>query len=153
MSTLTQRFMRALPGVIYAAIMALGITMVIDGVSGREWLLCQLSNGLCVGDFGVAGTILRLLYSVVGLAVTILSVFTLYRYLRLGGARQQRNEADRLLLQRAIVEIRTLYRQRQYARALMLIESLRKKYPGNAQLRELEVLLTRELDVQEMQQR
>lgn len=127
--------------------------MIIDGLSGREWLLCQMSSSLCIGDFGSAGVVLRLLYSVVGLALSILSVFTLYRFLRLGGARQQRNEADRLLLQRAILEIRTLYRQQQYARALMLIESLRKKYPNNAQLRELETLLTRELDVQEMQQR
>lgn len=130
--------------------MVLGLTLVIDGLSGREWLLCEVTATLCIADFGVSGLILRLLYSVVGLALTILSVFTLYRFLRLGGARQQRNEADRLLLQRAIVEIRTLYRQRQFARALMLIESLRKKYPNNAQLQELETLLARELDVQQM---
>lgn len=49
---------------------------------------------------------------------------------------------------RAITDIRALCKQGEFGKALLLVETLRRKYPQNRQLHELEQRLHRALDDQ-----
>lgn len=138
-----------LPAIIYALLSAVGVLLAWTGFLQSDWVFCYLSAGLCISGLGLVGMVLDALVGSLGLFMAISFGFMLYRVIRLGGARRVVNEADRLLLHRSILEIRQLCEQDQFGKALMLVESLRQKYPANKQLKELEARLHRSLDRQE----
>lgn len=138
-----------LPAMLYGVGAVLGITLAWTGFLQTDWVLCHLSKQLCISGLGLAGSMLDALVGSLGLVMAAVFSFMLYRFIRLGGARLVVNQADRLLLHRSIREIRQLCAQEQFGKALMLVESLRQKYPSNRQLQELESRLHRSLDQQE----
>ncbi len=138
-----------IPAMLYSLFAALGFAMLADGALGSDWVFCTWTAALCVGDLGRVGTILLALYGTLGLALLAAFGFMLYRVIRLGGARVRVNEDDRLLVGRAIGEIRELCQHGEYGKALLLVETLRRKYPDNRQLRELEKRLNKALDQQQ----
>lgn len=138
-----------LPAIIYALLSAVGVLLAWTGFLQSDWVFCYLSAGLCISGLGLVGMVLDALVGSLGLFMAISFGFMLYRVIRLGGARRVVNEADRLLLHRSILEIRQLCEQDQFGKALMLVESLRQKYPANKQLKELEARLHSSLDRQE----
>ncbi|MCH8551394.1 MAG: hypothetical protein LAT62_05620 [Natronospirillum sp.] len=139
-------FKRYIPASIYSALTVLGLAMLADGALGPDWVFCTWTSALCVGDLGRVGITLLALYGSLGMAIAGAFGFMLYRVLRLGGARVTVNHDDRLLVSRAIGEIRDLCQQGEYGKALFLVETLRRKYPDNRQLRELEKRLNKALD-------
>jgi len=139
----------ALPGLLYLLVSMLGALMVWDWLVTPDWWLCGGQEMLCLQPMGWPGSALLHLYGILGVLLLLAFGFMLYRFIRLGGARREVNQADRLLLHKTVQEIRNLCRQHQYGQALMLVESLRQKYPDNRQVRELEQRLNRALDHQQ----
>lgn len=144
-----QGLKHALPALLYLAACVLGALMVWDWLWQPDWWLCRRQEALCLRPLGWSGTVLLGLYGVLGVLILLVFGFMLYRFIRLGGARLEVNQADRLLLHKSVQEIRLLCQQHQYGKALMLVESLRQKYPGNRQVRELERRLNKALDHQQ----
>lgn len=141
------RLKQWLPAIIYAAFSGLGFLMALSWFTQPDWLFCRLTDALCVGTFGITGIILQALAGMVGLIMAVVFGYMLYRVIRLGGAHRVVNEADRLLMHKSIREIRQLCEKGDYGKALLLVESLRQKYPDNRQIRELEKRLNRSLDL------
>ena len=141
------RLKQWLPAIIYAAFAGLGLLMTVIWFTQSDWLFCHFTDALCVGDLGLTGLVLQTLVGMLGLFMAVVFGYMLYRVIRLGGARRVVNEADRLLMHKSIQEIRLLSEKGDYGKALMLVESLRQKYPDNRQIRELEQRLNRSLDL------
>lgn len=141
------RLKQWLPAIIYAAFVGLGLALAVTWFTQPDWLLCYFADALCVGSLGVTGLVLQSLMGLLGLFFALVFGYMLYRVIRLGGARRVVNEADRLLLRKSIQEIRQLSENGDFGKALMLVESLRQKYPDNRQIMELEKRLNRSLDL------